>query len=188
MARFDSSSRLAISGGTPAACACGSGDEEAIIPGAKAIIEVHLDVLTPPRTGAERRDGACRRPGGSRLSAPVATGALSARVHRGFDGGGSVHSGRRTRLVKQLSRHRRRYTLPGMSIEERSRSRAKRIVTHRSHSFEEAERWDLEYWQSLSPASRLSALVAIRRDVDKVKKSRISKTCCSFSTSTGRGI
>ena len=74
--------------------------------------------------------------------------------------------------MPRLSRHLRRYTIPGMSIEERSRSRTKRIVAHRSHSFEEAEQWDLEYWQSLSPASRLSALVAIRRDVGKVKKGK----------------
>jgi len=45
-----------------------------------------------------------------------------------------------------------------------------RIVAHLSHSFEEADRWDLEYWQSVSPASRLSTLVAIRGDIEKVKK------------------
>jgi len=59
-----------------------------------------------------------------------------------------------------------------MSIEERSRERRKRIVAHVARSFEEAERWDLEYWQSLSPASRLSALVAIRRDIAKAKAAR----------------
>ena len=59
-----------------------------------------------------------------------------------------------------------------MSIEERSARRKKRIVAHLSYSFEEAEQWDLEYWQSLSPASRLSALVAIRRDIEKVGKSK----------------
>ena len=59
-----------------------------------------------------------------------------------------------------------------MSIEERTRDRKKKIVAHLSHGFEEAERWDLEYWQSLSSASRLSALVAIRRDIEKIEKSR----------------
>jgi hypothetical protein len=59
-----------------------------------------------------------------------------------------------------------------MSIEQRSRERKKRIVAHLSTSFEEAEQWDLEYWQSLSPASRLSALVAIRKDIEKVHNSR----------------
>jgi len=62
--------------------------------------------------------------------------------------------------------------MPAMSIEERSRDRKQRIVAHLSHGFEEAEQWDLEYWQSLPPASRLSALVAIRRDIEKVHKSR----------------
>jgi hypothetical protein len=57
-----------------------------------------------------------------------------------------------------------------MNIEKRSQERKKKIVAHVSHSFEEADRWDLEYWQSLSPASRLSALMAIRRDIEKVKK------------------
>ena len=59
-----------------------------------------------------------------------------------------------------------------MSIEERFDIRKKKIVAHISRSFEEAEHWDLEYWQSLSPASRLSALVAIRRDIEKVNKSK----------------
>ena len=61
-----------------------------------------------------------------------------------------------------------------MSIEERSQNRKKRIVANLAQSFEEAERWDLEYWQSLTPAARLSALVAIRRDIDKVNKSKKS--------------
>lgn len=59
-----------------------------------------------------------------------------------------------------------------MSIEERSRGRRKRIVAHRSASYEEAEEWDLDYWQSMTPQERLSALVAIRRDVEKVLASR----------------
>jgi hypothetical protein len=64
------------------------------------------------------------------------------------------------------------YILSGMSIEKRAHERKKRIVAHISRSFEEAEQWDLEYWQSLPPASRLSALVAIRRDIAKVGKSK----------------
>ena len=63
-----------------------------------------------------------------------------------------------------------------MSIEERSRERRKRIVAHVSHSFQEAERWDLEYWQSLPSASRLSALVAIRRDIAKVQAARKTRS------------
>ena len=59
-----------------------------------------------------------------------------------------------------------------MGIEERSRERRNRIVAHRSLSHEEAEEWDLDYWQSMTPQERLSALVAIRRDVEKVLASR----------------
>jgi hypothetical protein len=59
-----------------------------------------------------------------------------------------------------------------MSIEERSDERRKRIVAHVASSFEDAERWDLEYWQSKTPEERLSALVAIRRDVEMVQAGR----------------
>jgi hypothetical protein len=59
-----------------------------------------------------------------------------------------------------------------MSIEERSRDRRRRMVGHRARSFEDAERWDLEFWQSLTPEERLSALVAIRRDVELVEAGR----------------
>lgn len=59
-----------------------------------------------------------------------------------------------------------------MSLEERSRERRRRIVGHRATSHEDAERWDLEFWQSLTPEDRLSALVAIRRDVEAVEAGR----------------
>jgi len=49
------------------------------------------------------------------------------------------------------------------------------MVGHRAASFEEAEAWDLDFWQSQSPEQRLSAFVAIRRDVDKVMRARLSK-------------
>jgi hypothetical protein len=48
------------------------------------------------------------------------------------------------------------------------------MVVHRAANFEEAEAWDLEFWQGQCPEQRLSALVAIRRDVDKVMKGRLS--------------
>lgn len=59
-----------------------------------------------------------------------------------------------------------------MTREERSRERRRRIVAHRASSFADAERWDLEFWQSKTPEERLSALVAIRRDVEKVISAR----------------
>lgn len=46
------------------------------------------------------------------------------------------------------------------------------MVGHRATSFADAERWDLEFWQSLTPEERLSALVAIRRDVELVEAGR----------------
>ena len=49
---------------------------------------------------------------------------------------------------------------------ERAASRRGRIVANRASSFAAAERWDLEYWQSRTPEERLSAFVALRRDVD----------------------
>jgi hypothetical protein len=59
-----------------------------------------------------------------------------------------------------------------MSIEERSRERRKRMVAHRAASFEDAEAWDLDFWQSMTPEERLSAFVAIRRDVEVVEAAR----------------
>ena len=61
-----------------------------------------------------------------------------------------------------------------MGIEERSRERRKHIVVHRATSFEDAASWDLEFWQSQSPQDRLSALVALRRDVELVTAARKS--------------
>jgi len=59
-----------------------------------------------------------------------------------------------------------------MSLEERTEQRRKRMVATRSKSYEEAEAWDLDYWQRMTPQQRLSALVAIRKDVDKVHAAR----------------
>jgi hypothetical protein len=62
-----------------------------------------------------------------------------------------------------------------MSLKERSAARRKRIVAHRAADFKDAENWDLTYWQSQTPEQRLSALVAIRRDVVKVELARLQK-------------
>ena len=59
-----------------------------------------------------------------------------------------------------------------MTLQERSAERRSRIVANRARSWEEAERWDLEFWQSMTPEERLSALVAIRRDVELVEAGR----------------
>jgi hypothetical protein len=52
-----------------------------------------------------------------------------------------------------------------IDLEERSRKRREIMETHRARSFADAEAWDLEYWQRRTPDERLSALVAIHRDV-----------------------
>ena len=59
-----------------------------------------------------------------------------------------------------------------MTLAERTEARRKKIVAHRSHGYAEAQRWDLEFWQRQSPEMRLSALMAIRRDVAMVMASR----------------
>jgi hypothetical protein len=59
-----------------------------------------------------------------------------------------------------------------VNLQERSAMRRKRMQSHRSRDFAEAERWDLEYWQKQTPEQRLSALVAIRKDVAMVEASR----------------
>jgi hypothetical protein len=57
-----------------------------------------------------------------------------------------------------------------MGIKERSKERRKRIVAHRTANFEEAEQWDLDFWQKQTPQQRLSALISIRNDILKVKR------------------
>ena len=56
-----------------------------------------------------------------------------------------------------------------MTLRERSAARRRRIVAHRTKSFAEADAWDLEFWQRQTPEARLSALVAIREDIQRVK-------------------
>ena len=62
-----------------------------------------------------------------------------------------------------------------MGLKERSRERRKRIVGNVAKNHEEADQWDLEFWQSLSPQERLAALEAIKRDVEKVRRGRPRK-------------
>jgi len=56
----------------------------------------------------------------------------------------------------------------------RGRLRRERLVAHRASGHADAEAWDLDFWQSQSPEDRLSALVAIRRDVEAVVAGRIA--------------
>jgi len=56
-----------------------------------------------------------------------------------------------------------------MTLKQRSAARRRRIVAHRTKSHAEADAWDLEFWQRQTPEARLSALVAIREDIRRVK-------------------
>jgi len=56
------------------------------------------------------------------------------------------------------------------SFAQRAAHRRASMVGNRARSFEEAERWDLAFWQKQSPQDRLSALAAIHRDVEHVHK------------------
>ena len=56
-----------------------------------------------------------------------------------------------------------------MTLRQRSALRRQRIVAHRTKSFADADAWDLEFWQRQTPEARLSALVAIREDIKRVK-------------------
>ena len=58
------------------------------------------------------------------------------------------------------------------NLQERSRERRKIMETRRATSFDDAEDWDLDYWQRRTPEERLSALVAIHRDVALVEAAR----------------
>ena len=51
------------------------------------------------------------------------------------------------------------------------------MVVHRAESFVDAEAWDLDFWQRCTPEERLSALVAIHREVELV---RIAKEASSL--------
>jgi len=59
-----------------------------------------------------------------------------------------------------------------MDLEERSRRRRNVLETHRTRSFADAEEWDLDYLQRRTPEERLSALVAIFRDVALVEAAK----------------
>ncbi len=62
-----------------------------------------------------------------------------------------------------------------MTRAERAAYRRKSMVGHKSHGYAEAEAWDLDFWLQQSPQARLSALVAIRRDIAKVNARRLKE-------------
>jgi len=56
-----------------------------------------------------------------------------------------------------------------MNLRQRAQARRQRIVVNRTNRFADADAWDLEFWQKQTPEARLSALVAIREDIKRVK-------------------
>lgn len=40
---------------------------------------------------------------------------------------------------------------------------------NKASTWDEAERWDLEFWQRRTPQERLSAVVAIQRDLEAIQ-------------------
>ena len=70
----------------------------------------------------------------------------------------------------------------GAAMAARSRLRRERIVAHRATGHADAEAWDLDFWQSQSPEDRLSALVAIRRDVETLGRLRLDARISEEST------
>ena len=56
----------------------------------------------------------------------------------------------------------------GAALAARSCLRRERLIAHRASDHADAEAWDLDFWQSQSPEVRLSALVAIRGDIEAV--------------------
>lgn len=63
-----------------------------------------------------------------------------------------------------------------MGIKERAIRRRKKILANIAADFEEAERWDLEFWQQQGPEARLSALMSIRDDLAKIKRVSIERS------------
>ena len=57
-------------------------------------------------------------------------------------------------------------------LELRSQRRRQTLEAHAARSPEEAEAWDLDYWQRRTAEERLSALVAIHREVALIESDR----------------
>lgn len=55
-----------------------------------------------------------------------------------------------------------------MNASERAARRRATIVATVVRSFEEAESWDLDFWLRLTPQERLSALVDLREEAERI--------------------
>jgi len=57
-------------------------------------------------------------------------------------------------------------------MRKKAKERKKRMKVNVAKDFQEAEDWDLEFWLRQTPEKRLSAFVALRKDVEKVRRNR----------------
>lgn len=73
------------------------------------------------------------------------------------------------------------------TLAERSAERRRRMVGNHAHTFAEAERWDLEFWQSQTPQQRLAAFMALREDVHKAQEASDRHKRPNHRVRTGRG-
>ncbi len=60
-----------------------------------------------------------------------------------------------------------------MNIQQRTKLRKRNIIAHKATDFDDAERWDLEFWQKQTPQMRLSALVAIINDINAINPNKL---------------
>jgi len=50
--------------------------------------------------------------------------------------------------------------------------KTRKVIAHVARSWEEAEKWDIEYWQKFSPQKRISAVESLRREWEAIKNAR----------------
>lgn len=56
-------------------------------------------------------------------------------------------------------------------MKQRADARRKRMVGNVALTHQDADDWDLAFWQQQTPQARLSALVALRKDLEAVRGS-----------------
>ena len=54
-------------------------------------------------------------------------------------------------------------------LSERAAERRRRMTVHIAADWNDADDWDLDFWQRQGPEARLSALVALRNDLAAVR-------------------
>ena len=57
-------------------------------------------------------------------------------------------------------------------MERRAQERRDRMVGHLADSFQDADDWDLDFWQKAGAEARLSALVSLRNEVEVIRAAK----------------